>query len=202
MTGTFREDYKNERNAKMAEEKNHRIRRSQAGLLVVDIQERLLPAIFEKEQVVQNSVRMIKGAAVLGLPVLATEQYRKGLGATVPEVAGAIAGFAPFEKLVFSALGAAALGPALKAKNVRDVILCGIEAHVCVSQTALDFLAMDYRVFAVADAVSSRTAENARTGIERMRGAGAVIVSTEMVLFELLEKAGTDEFKQILALVK
>jgi nicotinamidase-related amidase len=179
-----------------------RLTRALAGLVVVDVQERLLPAICEKERVVQNAVRLIQGAGVLRVPVFATEQYRKGLGPTVPEVAAAIPGFAPMEKVAFSACGAAGFIPALKAKKVSEVILCGIEAHVCVSQTCLDLLDRGFRVFVVADAVSSRTPENYRFGLDRMRAAGAVIVSTEMVLFELLEEAGSAEFKQILALVK
>jgi nicotinamidase-related amidase len=179
-----------------------RLTRARAGLVVVDIQERLLPAIFEKERVLQNSVRLIQGAAVLQVPIFATEQYPKGLGPTVPEVASAIPAFAPMEKLAFSACGASGFIPALKAKQVSEAILCGIEAHVCVSQTCLDLLDGGFRVFVVADAVSSRTPENYRFGVERMRAAGAVIVSTEMALFELLEQAGTAEFKQILPLVK
>jgi nicotinamidase-related amidase len=182
--------------------KSLRLRRASAGLIVVDVQERLLPAIFEQARVVESTVRLIRGAAVLQVPTFATEQYRKGLGATVPEVAAAIPGFAPMEKLAFSACGAAGFIPALKKKKVSEAILCGIEAHVCVSQTCLDLLEKGLRVFVVADAVSSRTPENYRFGLDRMRAAGAVIVSTEMVLFELLEQAGTAEFKQVLALVK
>jgi len=181
---------------------SHRLTRARAGLVVVDVQERLWPAIFEKERVLQNTVRLSQGAAVLQVPIFATEQYRKGLGPTVPEVAAAIPGFAPMEKLAFSACGAADFVPALESKQVSEAVLCGIEAHVCVSQTCLDLLDKGFRVFVVADAVSSRTPENYRIGVERMRAAGAVIVSTEMVLFELLEQAGTAEFKQILALVK
>ena len=178
------------------------LRRARAGLVVVDIQERLLPAIYEKERVVQNSLRLIQGAGILHVPVFATEQYRKGLGPTEPELAAAIPGFAPLEKLAFSACGQAGFVAVLKRAKVSEAILCGIEAHVCVTQTCLDLLDRGVRVFVVADAVSSRTPENYRLGVERMRAAGAVIVSTEMVLFELLEQAGTDEFKQVLALIK
>ncbi len=184
------------------QKKSLRLTRARAGLVVVDIQERLLPAIFEKERVVQNAVRLIQGAAVLRVPVFATEQYRKGLGPTVPEVATAIPGFAPMEKVAFSACGADEFVPALKKQKVSEAILCGLEAHVCVPQTCLDLLDKGFRVFVVADAVSSRTPENSRLGVDRMRHAGAVIVSTEMVLFELLAQAGTAEFKQVLALVK
>ena len=184
------------------QKKSLRLTRARAALVVVDVQERLLPAIFEKERVLQNVVRLIGGAGVLQVPVFATEQYRKGLGPTVPEVAAAIPGFAPMEKVAFSACGAAGFVAALKAKEVSDVVLCGVEAHVCVTQTCLDLLEEGFRVFVAADAISSRTPENYRFGVERMRTAGAAIVSTEMVLFELLEQAGTAEFKQILALVK
>ncbi len=176
--------------------------RQQAGVVVVDVQERLVPAMCEKEWMVTNVVRLVKAARILGLPIFATEQYRKGLGPTVPEIAGAIPGFAPVEKYSFSACGAEGFVAGLRARGVQDVVLCGIEAHVCVSQTCLDLLAEGFRVFVAADALASRTSENCRAGIERMQGAGAAIVSTEMALFELLEKAGTAEFKEILNLVK
>jgi nicotinamidase-related amidase len=179
-----------------------RISRAGAGLVVIDIQERLLPAIFEKERVAENVARLIRGTAILNRPVFATEQYRKGLGVTVPEIAGLIPGFSPIEKLAFSAAGAPGLLEALRANKLSEIMLCGIEAHVCVSQSCLDLLQAGFRVFVVGDATSSRTPENYRWGLDRMREAGAVIVSTEMILFELLERGGTEEFKQILGLVK
>ena len=182
--------------------KPRRILRPQAGLLVVDIQARLLPAMFEQERVVQNALRLIQGAVALGLPIFATEQYRQGLGPTVPEIASVVPGFDPKEKVTFSAAGAPGFVEALAARHVLDTVLCGIETHVCVSQTCLDLIGRGFRVFVVADAVSSRTAGNYQLGLDRMRGAGAVLVSTEMILFELLEQAGTPEFKQLLPLVK
>jgi nicotinamidase-related amidase len=182
--------------------RSHRLARAQAGVVVVDVQERLLPAIFEKERVLENTLRLIKGGVILQVPIFATEQYRKGLGATVPEVAAAIPHFAPMEKLTFSSCGAAGFLAALENSKVSDVVLCGIEAHVCVTQTCLDLLDKGFRVFVAADAASSRTRENYLAGLERMSAAGAVMVSMEMVLFELLEQAGTAEFKQILGLVK
>jgi nicotinamidase-related amidase len=188
--------------SKRVKGKTHRLVCAKAALAVIDIQERLLPAIFESERVVRNTVRLIKGARILRIPVLVTEQYKKGLGATTPAVAAEIADSPLMEKIVFSACGAAGFEKALNKKKVSDVILCGIEAHVCVSQTCLDLLDKGFRVFVVVDAMSSRTTENHFIAIERMRDAGGIVVSTEMVLFELLEKAGTDEFKQILALVK
>src|SRR5690348_6510672 len=179
-----------------------RVRRSRAGLLVVDLQERLVPAIFENKRVVENCMRLIGATAVLKRPMYVTEQYPKGLGRTLAGVAAAVPNFAPLEKVAFSACGAEGLIARLEAASVSDVILCGVETHVCVSQTCLDLLEADYRVFVVDDAMSSRTKENHLIGMQRMRAAGAVIVSTEMIIFELLERAGTDEFKKILPLVK
>ncbi len=170
--------------------------------MVVDIQEKLLPAIFEKERLVQNAVRLLKGAAILGVPAFATEQYPKGLGTTVPEIAGACKDFVALEKVSFSACGATGFFETLTAKNLTHVILCGMETHVCVLQTALDLLENGYKVFVVADAISSRTANNHEIGLARMHDAGGVMVSTEMALFELLGKAGTTEFKQVLELMK
>lgn len=182
--------------------KAHRITRAHTALLVVDFQERLLPAISDHERVLQNALRMVKGAVIFGLPTLVTEQYRKGLGGTVPQLASALPDFKPIEKLTFSAGAAPGVIDSLRAQDTANVILCGIEAHVCVCQTCLDLLEKSFNVVVVADAISSRTPQNHQMGLERMREAGAVIASTEMVLFELLERACTDEFKQILALVK
>ena len=183
-------------------QKTLRLIRSSTGLVVVDLQQRLLPVMVEPERLVQNAVRLLKGAAVLGLPVFSTEQNPKGLGPTVPEVAAAIPGFTPMEKLAFSACGAAGFVSALKARKVTEILLCGIEAHVCVAQSCFDLLDEGFNVFVAADAISSRTTQNCRIGLERMRDARAVIVSTEMALFELLGQAGTEEFKQVLGLVK
>ena len=150
----------------------------------------------------EKTLLMLKGAAILRIPVLVTEQYRKGLGLTAPEIADAIEDFSPMEKATFSACGAEGFEPALKENGISDVILCGMESHICVLQTCLDLADKGFNTFVLADAVSSRTLENYRLGLERMREAGAVIASTEMVLFELLERAGTDEFRQVLPLLR
>ena len=186
----------------MKKRQSLRINPAAAGLIVVDLQERLLAAMFERERLIGNAIRMIKGSRILGLPVFVTEQYPKGLGRTNPDIVRELEGLQFMEKLAFSACGAPGFDAALKAKKIADVLLCGMETHVCVSQTCLDLLDQNYRVFVIADAVSSRTLENHRIGLERMREAGAVIVSAEMALFELLQQAGSEEFKQILTLVK
>jgi nicotinamidase-related amidase len=187
--------------APAAHTQSRRLDRSRAALLVVDLQEKLLPSIWERARVVRESVRLIQGISFLGLPVLVTEQYRHGLGPTVAEVASVLPDFNPVQKLEFSGCTPEILDR-LRSRNLTDVVLCGIESHVCVTQTALDLLDTGFRVFPAAEACSSRTAENWRAGLDRMRTAGAVPVSVEMVLFELLERAGTEEFKRILGLVK
>lgn len=181
---------------------SHRLCRSKTAIVIIDIQQRLLPAIWEGERVVQNSLRLIKGAIALGVPLFATEQYRKGLGPTIAEIAECIPGFSPLQKLSFSACGGGGFLESLKSGGISDVLLCGIETHVCVSQSALDLLDQGFRVFVAADATSSRIQTNWHLGLERMRQAGASIVSSEMALFELLEKAGTEEFKRVLELIK
>lgn len=150
----------------------------------------------------RNTVRLIQGAKILQVPIVTTEQYPKGLGRTVTQIAEAVGGQTPLEKLAFSACGALGFVSHLRERGLSDILLCGIEAHVCVLQTGLDLIAEDFRVFVVADAVASRAVENQQLALERLRAAGAVIVSTEMALFELLEQAGTAEFRQILELIK
>ena len=179
-----------------------RIERNHAALAVIDTQERLLPATHQHERIVQNCQRLICGAAILGMPILATEQYPRGLGRTIPEIKAALGSVLPLEKTAFSACGAPGFLDALRDGKIKEVLLCGVEAHVCVSQTCLDLIAAGFEVFVVADAVSSRTPENCAIGLRRMEHAGAAIVSTEMALFELLQRAGTEEFKKILELVK
>lgn len=179
-----------------------RVRRARAGLLMVDIQERFAPVIFEWPRLIRNAQRLIRGARILQLPLFWTEQYRKGLGPTVSEIAGELEGHTPIEKVAFDCCRAPGFLEAVRHRAVADLILCGIEAHVCVCQTALGLLEAGVRPFVVADAVSSRTPEDLRWGLERVRTAGAIVVTTEMILFELLGQAGTEEFKQILALVK
>lgn len=178
-----------------------RLDRARAVLLVVDLQEKLMPSVWESARVLRECVRLIQGATALGLPVLATEQYRQGLGPTVPEVAAVLPDFNPLQKLAFSGATPEILDQ-LHRQGRRDVLLCGVECHVCVCQTALDLLDAGFRVFPAAEACSSRTPDNWRAGLDRMQQAGATRASVEMVLFELLGHAGTDEFKRILRLVK
>jgi nicotinamidase-related amidase len=175
--------------------------RGRAALAVIDVQEAFRPAVLDFDRVAANVGVLVQGARVLGLPVLVTEQYPKGLGETVPEIAQYLDGVHRLAKVRFSAVEAEGFPAALG--DVRDqVLLCGIEAHVCVNQTAEDLLATGREVHVVTDAVTSRTAENRDLGLHKMERSGAVLTSVETALFELLRAAGTPEFKEIQALVK
>ena len=174
--------------------------RSDTALLVVDVQERLVPAISDGPRVVWNVRRLIDGAKILGLPVLATEQYPKGLGPTVADLAERLEP-AP-SKLTFSCGGCPGLFDDLQARGARKVLVCGIETHVCVQQTVLDLLADGWRVYVAADAVGSRFEIDHHSALQRMDSAGAALTTTEAALFEWCEAAGTPEFKQISQLAR
>jgi nicotinamidase-related amidase len=172
--------------------------RERAALVVIDMQEAFRPAVGEFDTVAHNAGVLVQGARELGLPVVVTEQYPQGLGETVPEVAEHLDGVEPIAKVSFSA--AAADGFDLEGRD--QALVCGIESHVCVSQTAHDLLDRGVEVHVARDAVGSRTEENRELGLHKMEGSGAVLTSVETALFELLGAAGTDEFKQVQGLVK
>ena len=174
------------------------LHRERAALVVVDVQEAFRPAVQDFELVAANAARLAEAARILGLPTVASEQYPRGLGKTVPEVAAALDGVEPLEKVCFSA--AAADGFDLAGRD--QALVCGIEAHVCVWQTAHDLLARGVEVHVARDAVTSRTPENRDLGLRRMERAGAVVTSVETAIFEMLRAAGGAEFKQLQGLIK
>ena len=178
------------------------IRRADSLLLVVDIQQKLAPAIHDSERVVANSVRLLDGARQLGVPAFVSEQYIKGLGPSLEAIRTAAVDARFFEKTHFSCAAEPGVIDLLRAAKRPQIILTGTEAHVCVLQTAFGLLAAGFEVYLVADAASSRTPENRSAAVERMRAAGIGIVTTEMVLFEWLHQAGTDDFRQLLPLIK
>jgi len=178
------------------------IERQRSCLLVIDIQERLITAIHEAARVVANTAVLLKAASRLGVPVLFSEQYPKGLGPTVPDLARFQPAAGPLIKSEFSCAQAPGYEDRLRATGRDQLVLTGIEAHVCVLQSALGFRERGYPVFVVADAVSSRRPDSAALALERLRGGGISIVTTEMVLFEWLGRAGTPEFKELSALIR
>ncbi len=176
---------------------------SHSSLLIVDVQDRLLPAMVEPEQVVACTGILLTAAKLLQIPVTVSEQYPKGLGCTVPELA--IASAAVFEKLSFSCWRDAAMKEhfiKLHEGGRPLIIVAGIEAHVCVLQSCIDLYNAGFGVFVVADAVSSRKLDSANLALERLKQTGIQVITTEMAIFELLEKAGTAEFKALSALIK
>ncbi len=173
-------------------------------LMVVDIQEKLLPPIFNKETLVKNSQLLIRLAQILQVPIMVTTQYSKGLGSTVPEIASLLPDITPIDKLEFGCFGSELLRSRVKALpgNRNTVLLCGMESHICVMQTALGALNEGYLVHVAADAVGSRAESNWKIGLNRMQAAGAVISSAEMMLYELLRCSGTSQFKELLQYLK
>lgn len=176
----------------------------QCALVVVDIQQKLLPPIFNNESLVRNSQLLVRLAKILSIPILLTTQYSKGLGATVPEIASLLEGTEAIDKLEFGCFGNGLFRSALKALpgNRNTVLLCGMETHICVMQTALGALNDGYLVHVASDAVGSRAKWNWKIGLDRMRAAGAVVSSTEMMMYELLRCSGTQQFKELLQYLK
>src|SRR5690242_5525655 len=172
----------------------------QCALIVVDIQEKLLPPIFNKEQLIKNSQLLIRLANILKMPALVSTQYAKGLGTTVPEIASLLPGHEAIDKVQFSCFGSDVFCTMLKRLpgNRNTVLLCGMETHICVMQTALAALREGYLVHVASDAVGSRAEWNWRVGLGRMQAAGAVISSTEMMMYELLRSSGSPAFKELL----
>ena len=178
------------------------IERDRSFLLIVDVQERLLPAMTAPEPMLRNAGILLQAARRLGVPILASEQYPKGLGRTVPELVPLIPTGAVMEKVSFSCLADEAQAERIASLGRKQAIVCGIEAHVCVLQTALALANKGYEVFVVRDAVTSRTPLSVETALARFQKAGVEVVTTEMVAFEWLARAGTDEFKDVSRLIR
>ena len=179
-----------------------RIDRENTIGVVIDIQEKLLPHMFEKDEVVRNTNILIQGLKQLDIPVLVTEQYKKGLGETVESIAKHIEEFPHYEKITFSCCDDPKFTEKLETSTKRYVIIAGIESHVCVLQTAIDLKERGFHPVVVADCISSRTKANKDLALIRMQQEGILISSYESILFELARRAGTDEFKAISRLVK
>ncbi len=181
---------------------NKLLKPEKSALLIIDIQEKILPVINNHQRVVDNTIKLIKGFKVLGLSIYFTEQYPKGLGPTTRTILDELGDLKPFDKMSFSCSGAGELFDEFKKKNLSQIVVCGIEAHVCVQQTVLDLIENGIQINLAADAVSSRKEIDYQTAIERMRHHGVETTTTESILFELLNVCGTPQFKEISKLVK
>lgn len=173
------------------------INRHSSFLLLIDIQQRLAPAIADSQAIVERNSWLLQVAAELKVPTIVTEQYPQGLGHTVSELTELVKKAEVMEKTHFSAFAESHIAACLKALKRPQVILTGTETHVCVLQTALDMQAAGFQIFVVADAVGSRSLTNKELALQRMRDAGCVVVSSEMVAFEWLQQSATDEFRHI-----
>jgi nicotinamidase-related amidase len=182
------------------------LERSNTVLLVVDIQEKLAVAIEPelRAAAIRNACLMIEASSVLGIPIVVTEQYPSGLGPTHPDIIASLREktFSCFEKLTFSCMGQLPFRAALSAGGRKRVVITGMETHVCVYQTAVDLLNAGYSVTVLDDGVASRTMRNYQSGLNALRDAGCVVCSTESVVFQLLQVAGTPEFKKVLPFLK
>lgn len=179
-----------------------RILKENTIALIIDIQERLLPAMEEKEELIENCTILINGLQELSVPLIVTQQYSKGLGETVPEIKSIIKDFNPIEKRDFSCCDEANVSAEIEKSGAKDVIICGIESHVCVLQTAIDLKEAGYTPVVVMDCISSRNIDNVDLAAERFRYEGIMMTSYESILFELTRSAGAPEFKAISKLVK
>jgi nicotinamidase-related amidase len=171
-------------------------------LLIVDIQERLAATMEMRDAVINNCLHLIELAKMQNIPIVVTEQYPRGLGQTAAEIRDAVTVYQPIEKLAFNCCGEPAFMNAIKALNKKTVILTGMETHVCVLQTCVSLLEKGFNVHLVQDGVCSRTKENWKVGTAFMRDAGAIVTCTETVMFQLLQVAGTEEFKAISKRIK
>lgn len=177
-----------------------RIRALETIAITIDYQERLVPSIYDGDAVVNKTAMLIRGLRILDVPIVVPRQYPKGLGDIVPEIKEALGSYETHDKLTFSALGESGIVEAINSR--KNVIVCGVEAHVCVLQTVLDLISAGYTPVLVADCIGSRSSEDRKYAIKRARDEGAIITTAESVLFEMTERAGTDIFKAISKLVK
>ncbi|NTU57583.1 MAG: hydrolase [Chlorobiaceae bacterium] len=171
-------------------------------LLVIDVQGKLAASVFQPDRVEKNISKLIRACRILGVPVIHTEQYPKGLGNTVDALREVMGDEKPFEKLSFSCCGSEEFMKRLRLLGRNDILVVGMETHVCVYQTCVELIEFGYNVHLVTDAVSSRTEENRKVGIRSIKRAGGIPTSTEMAIFELLRVAEGDTFKAISKIIK
>lgn len=180
-----------------------RIQKNESLAIMVDIQEKLLPAMFRKEELITNSLKLLKGLNVLDLPLLVSRQYTKGLGDTVSVLKEFIGEGTPdFDKITFSCYEDKSIKNYIDSQRIKNIILFGIEAHICLQQTAIDCLDAGYQVIVVTDCISSRNETDKNTAILRLQKEGAILTTFEAILFELTRIAGTEIFKEISKIIK
>lgn len=182
--------------------KRFELEREKSGFLFIDIQDKLLKAVFNKEDVLKNNVILAKASEIMGMKNVITLQYPKGLGPMNQEIREPLGNSIELEKSYFSCMKDEAFKDEFEKQGIKQVIITGIETHICVFQTARDLVEAGYEVFIVSDAVGSRAKSDYKNALKNLRELGCVITTTETVLFDLLKKAGSDEFKKVQNLIK
>jgi nicotinamidase-related amidase len=178
------------------------LEKENTGLLIIDVQEKLMQVMGQRQRITDNITKLVLLSKLFDFPVILTEQYPKWLGPTTPEVAESLPAYQPISKLHFNCCDVDAFNHRLDSEGLSNVIITGVESHICVFQTCASILDKGYRVHVPQDAVDSRTDENWRVGLDLMKQAGAVITSTETIIYQILKKAGTNEFKQMLKIIR
>lgn len=178
------------------------IKRDDTVLVVIDFQEKLMPVMQGKEELEERAQRLIKGMKALGIPAVVTQQYTKGIGKTIKAISETLGDFEHIEKTSFGCMNNEEFAKTIRKTDKKNVVVCGIEAHICVMQTVLQLIEKGYRVYLAADCVSSRNKTDKLFAIQRMRDAGAVITTYEAILYEILEDSKAEGFKEISKIVK
>ena len=171
-------------------------------LVLIDLQEKLFPYVQEKERILQQIKKLIKFAEIMKIPIILTEHYPKGLGSTIKEIKTSLPKYSPIKKITFSAFRSNEFLEKIQNTKIKTLIFCGIESHICIEQTVLDGISLGFKIHIISDAISSRKKHDLQIGIDKMKQCGGIISTTEMAMYEILERADTNEFKDALKLVK
>ena len=180
----------------------HALNKKHLGLALIDVQIKLMAVMSRRHRIVENIVKLIHLSRLFSLPVIVTEQFSRMMGSTLPQIKEALQTYDPIEKMDFNCCAVEYFNSRLESTGLETIILTGVETHICIFQTCLNLLERGYAVQVPQDAVDSRTDENWHVGLELMKGAGAVITSTETIIFQILKRAGTKEFKEMLKIIK
>ena len=178
------------------------LEKEDTGLVIVDVQDKLMPVIERREEITKNIIMLVHLARLFNLPILLTEQHSKWLGSTLQEIREVLPEYSPVEKIDFNCCAVDLFNRNLERMGLKNIILAGVESHICIMQTCIGLLAKGYQIHIPQDAVGSRKEENRQVGLELMRGVGAVITSTETVIYQILKRGNTKEFREMLKLVK
>lgn len=171
-------------------------------LVLIDIQEKLFPYVKDKDQLLGNITKLIRFATIMKIPLILTEHYPQGLGPTIQEIKNILPKYSPLKKITFSAFRSKEFLKKIQDTKIRTLLICGIESHICIEQTVLDGLSLGLNIHIISDAISSRKKHDLQMGIQKMQQCGGIISTTEMAIYEILERADTQEFKEALKLVK